>query len=337
MFDPIYGDSAPQSGGALSYLFQGQAAPAVATSAAGANNLPDWYTQYTRDLAGKAISAGANAEGQPVPQQSVAGFTPDQSQAFQQIRDNQGNWQNATGQALGQFGQAGGAAGRANAAVAGPSQNFTDNVSKYMSPYTSSVVNEIGRLGNQNFQENIMPQINASMIGSGQFGSTRNAEVLSNAGRDVQQNILGQQATALESGYGTAGTLFGQDANRAQQQQQTQASTALAGGALQNQTGQAMGALGQATQQMGLTDAQALQAAGQQQQQMQQTGLDTAYNNQVAMNNAPWTNLSNMSSLVRGVQLPSTQTAMNSGPLTRTYSQSPVSQLTSGTTGLFGR
>lgn len=322
--------------GALDYLFQGQAAPAVTTSAAGSSGLPDWYNQYTRDIAGQAMSAAQNAQNQPVPQQSVAGFTPDQLQAFQQVRNNQGSWSPYTGAAQGQFQQAGAAAGTANNAVAGPAQNFTDNVQKYMSPYTSSVVNEIARLGNQNFQENIMPQINASMIGSGQFGSTRNADVLGRAGRDVQQNITGQQASALEQGYSTAGNLFNQDANRTQQQQQMQASTALAGGALQNQTGQNMGALGQTVSQLGLSDAQAMQAIGQQQQQLNQLGYDTAYNNQVSLNNNPWTQLNNMSSLVRGVQLPTTQTAMNSGPLTRTYSQSPLSQLTSGISGMMG-
>lgn len=324
--------------GALDYLFEGQAAPAVQTSAVGANGLPEWYNQYTQGIAGKAVNAAQNAEGQPVPQQSVAGFTPDQTQAFQQVRDNQGNWKPMLGQAGQQYGQAGQAVGQANQAVAGPAQSWTDpgKVDQYMSPYTSKVVSEIARLGNQNFNENLMPGINANMIGSGQYGSTRNADALGRAARDTQQNILGQQATALEQGYGTAANIFGQDANRQQQQQQTQASTALAGGQLSNQTGQNMGALGAAYQQLGLGDAQALQATGQQQQQLNQMGLDTAYNNQVATNNAPWTNLDRMSSLVRGDQLPTTQTAMNSGPLTRTYQESPLSQLTSGAAGLFG-
>lgn len=324
--------------GALDYLFNGQADPAVQSSAVGANGLPEWYNQYTQGIAGKAINAAQNAESQPLPQQEVAGFTPDQTQAFQQIRDNQGNWKGNLEQAGSQYQQAGQAAGAANQAVAGPAKSWTDpgTQSQYMSPYTSSVVNEIARLGNQNFNENVMPAINANMIGAGQFGSTRNAQVLANAGRDVQQNISGQQATALEQGYGTAANIFGQDANRAQQQQQTQASTALAGGQLSNQTGQNMGALGAAYQQMGLTDAQALQASGQQQQQLNQLGLDTAYNNQVAANNQPWTNLNNMSSIVRGVQLPTTQTATNSGPLTRTYQDSPLTQLTTGAAGLFG-
>lgn len=324
--------------GALDSFFQPQPGAAVTTSAAQSTGMPDWYNQYTQGIAGLAMNAGENANSQPLPQQSIAGFTPDQTQAFGDIRTNQGAWRPGMADAAASYGAAAQAPGTANAAVAGPSKNFTDPgaAASYMSPYTSSVVSEIGRLGNQNFNENIMPAVNSSMIGSGQFGSTRNAEVLGRAARDNEQNIMGQQSTALQAGYGTAGNLFNQDANRAQQQQATQASTALAGGQLTHSVGQSQGALGQATSQMGLQDAQALQASGQQQQQMNQTGLDTSYNNTVAANNQPWTNLNNMSSVVRGVQLPTTQTAMNSGPLTRTYSPSPVSQLATGATNLAG-
>lgn len=330
--------------GVLDYLFQGSAAPAVTTSATSSSTVPDWYQQFTQGLATRAVSLGQNAEQQPIPQQSVAGFTPDQQQAFQMVRNNTGVWQPSfqqAGQAIGGAqGAATGAQQQANAAVAGQPAGWTSSYQQYMSPYTQSVVNEIARLGNQNFSENIMPQLTMSMLGAGQFGSTRNASALGQAARDVQQNITGQQASALESGYATAGNLFNQDANRAQQQQQLQANTALSGGQLAAQTGlqagQQLGALGQAYQQAGLTDAQAMQAIGQQQQQLNQVGLDTAYNNQVAQNNVDWTNLNNMSSIIRGVQLPQSQTATTTAPLTRTYQDAPLSQLFSGLSGLSG-
>lgn len=330
--------------GALDYLFQGSAMPAVTASTSSSAGLPDWYNQFTQGLATRAVSLGQNAEQQAIPQQNVAGFTPDQTQAFQMVRDNTGAWQPSfqqAGQAVqGAQGAATGAAQQANQAVAGQPANFTDQYQQYMSPYTSSVVNEIARLGNQNFNENVMPQINMAMLGSGQFGSTRNADVLGRAARDTQLGITGQQASALESGYATAGNLFNQDANRQQQQQQLQASTALQGGTLAAQTGlqagQQLGALGQAYQQAGLTDAQAMQAIGQQQQQLNQLGLDTNYNNLLAQNNWDWNNLNNMSSIVRGIQLPTNQTSSTTAPLTRTYSDAPLTSLLSGVSGLFG-
>lgn len=323
--------------GAFDYLTSGTAPAQATQTSTGSTNTPDWYNEYIKGIAGKGLELAGNAEGQPVPQQSIAGFTPDQQQAFQQVRNNQGSWQplmTQAGQSVqGAQGAAGAAGTAANAAVAGPSQNFTDpgTQQKYMSPYTSSVVNEIARLGNQNFNENIMPAINSSAIGSGQFGSERNADVLGRAGRDAQQNITGQQASALEAGYSTAGNLFNQDATRAQTQQQTQAQTALGAGQLAAttglQAGQQQGALAQTQAGLGLQDAQALQAVGQQQQQLNQVGLDTDFNNTVAGQQAGWNNLNNLSTIVRGASLPTSQTATTQGPLTRTQGASPLSTL----------
>ena len=326
--------------GALDYLTS-PTPPAYGTATtASASNVPDWYSDYIRGIAGKGLELAGNNQDAAIPQQSIAGFTPDQEAAFQQVRDNQGMWKPGLDQAgqsvQGAVGAAQQAGQQANAAVAGPAQNWTDpgTQQQYMSPYTSSVVNEIARLGNQNFNENIMPQINASMIGSGQFGSTRNATNLGNAARDTQQNIMGQQASALESGYTTAGNLFNQDANRNQQQQSMQGQTALAAGTLGAQTGlqagQQQGALAQTGAALGLQDAQALQGAGQQQQQLQQTGLDTDYNNLVAQQQYGWNNLNNLNSIIRGAQLPTSQTSMTNGPLSRTQGASPLAMVGSG-------
>lgn len=324
--------------GIFDWMLQGTANPLYSsgpTTTTASSSTPDWYNDYIKGIAGKGMELADRAQNQPVPQQSIAGFTPDQLQAFQQVRNNQGVWQPGMAAAVGlndqAVGQAAGAAGSANAAVAGPAADFRQNWQSYMSPYTQSVVAEIGRLGQQNFAEKIMPGVTSSMIGSGQFGSERNADVLGRAARDAAANITGQQAAALESGYAQAGTLFNADANRQQQQQQLQANTALAGGQLAAGTSmdasKNRGALTQAQHALGLSDAQQLQAIGQQQQQLNQAGLDTAYNNQVAQNNAGWSQLDNLNSIVRGAQLPTSQTSTNTGALTRTYGASPLQQL----------
>jgi|GEM_PF-6699209 len=142
------------------------------------------------------------------------------------------------------YGNALGAGRQANAAVAGPAQTWTNNWQQYMSPYTSAVVNEIGRLGNQNLMENIIPGVQDQFIGSGQFGSTRNADILGRSIRDAQADISGKQAAALESGYGTAAGIFGNDATRQQQQQQMRAQTALGAGQLASGVGINAGQLG---------------------------------------------------------------------------------------------
>jgi len=77
-------------------------------------------------------------------------------------------------------------------------------IASYMSPYTSGVVDEIGRLGSRNLVENVIPNINNTFIGSGQFGSDRNAKTIGNAIRDASRDIAGQQSAALQQGYGQA-------------------------------------------------------------------------------------------------------------------------------------
>lgn len=99
--------------------------------------------------------------------------------------------------------------------------------SSYMSPYTTGVIDRIAQLGQRNLQENLLPGINSTFTGAGQFGSTRNANFNNRALRDTQEAILGEQAKALEQGYSTAGNLFSSDAARALQSQQGTASNLL--------------------------------------------------------------------------------------------------------------
>lgn len=309
--------------GPLDYLFGGTPPPSVNATTASTNGLPDWYQEYLRGIAGRATNIAGVNQAAPLPEQSVAGFTPDQTDAFQQVRNNQGVWRPGVQQAQGVAGQIApqvqNLVGAAQTAVAGPAAKFTDNYSQYMSPYTQGVVDNISRLGNRNFTENLAPVVNSSMIGSGQFGSERNADVLARAARDTQADITGQQSQALQAGYNTAGTLFNNDANRTQQQQQMQGAAALGGaGAVSTGLGTAatqLGGLAQSSAALGLGDAQTLQATGQQQQQLNQAGFDTAYTNATAANNNDWTQLNNVNAAVRGLPMPSTQVGTSNAPL----------------------
>lgn len=426
----------------LSYLFQGNAPPAVNSTTVAQNGLPEWYQEYLRGIAAQGVNIAGQNSTNPIPQMSVADFSPEQLAAFQAVQQNRGAWQPAMQQAgnilAGQPGASSGLINQAQQAVAGPTPSgpenfsqytpfttaginelgtpgslpenfsayspfatagldelkapaaFPDRFSQYMSPYTMGVVNEISRLGTQNFSENIMPAVTSAMIGSGQFGSTRNADLLGRAARDTQRNITGAQSEALQAGYGMAGNLFNQDAAREQQQQQARASllqtgTGQAGqlfgqdaarlqqqqqaraGLLQTGAAQAgnlfnldatraqqqgqlqssaalqgaqIGAnagvatagaltnLGQNQSALGLADAQAIGAVGQQKQGLQQGMLDTAYTNQVNAQGYDWSQLNNLNSIVRGMQLPQTQTQVTNAPLSgSTYTNSPLAQV----------
>lgn len=353
-------------------ILQGTPTPASEQNLAASKDLPAWYQQYTANLGGQAAGLARNLNNQPLPMASVAGFNDAQKQAFGQVQAAQGaytpdlqaarrlNAQIApTSAMLNDYAQ--GAVGApaletgtsiqpwaqgAQDAASGNASEWTDNYQRYMSPYTSQVVDNIARLGKRNFEDNIMPGVNSAMIGSGQFGSTRNADILSRAGVNAANDITGQQSVALQAGYNSGAGIFAQDAARRQQQQQMQAQTALAGGnmmqgalsadanRIQNQgqlqaqtalsgSGAATSALNTAAQGMGAlthiaqgvqnTNTQSLLNIGNQQQALQQKGYDTALGNANLARTDPWTQLMNQQSVMQGVQLPSTATQSTSG------------------------
>lgn len=317
-------------------IFNGAPPQDVTGAISSVSGMPDWYQEYLRGIAGQgAAVAGQGFQQYPDPR--LAGFNTDQTNAFDLTRDQTGQYtpymQSAVDSAsqslptasafLGQGAQYG---QQATDATAGPAATWTGNWQQYMSPYTSSVVNEIGRLGNQNLQENILQPTMSSFVGSGGFGSDRNADMIGRNIRDAQSNISGLQAQALESGYSTAGNLFNQDATRQQQQQQLQANTNLGAGQLSNagaqigaaaadQSAARYGALGQLGQTLGYQDAGALGAIGGAQQGLQQQGYDLGYQNFQNQQNWNWNQLGNLSSLVRGLPMPNGQTSVTNQPL----------------------
>ncbi len=352
-------------------ILQGTPAAPVEQNQASSRDLPAWYQQYTANLGTQAAGLAQNLNQQPLPMGSVAGFNSAQQQAFNQVQAAQGTGTQdlqaarglnsliaPTSAMLVDYAQ--GAVGApametgssiqpwaqgAQDAASGSASEWTQNYQKYMSPYTSQVVDNIARLGKRNFEDNIMPGVNSAMIGSGQFGSTRNADILSRAGVNAANDITGQQSSALQAGYQSGAGIFAQDAARRQQQQQMQAQTALAGGNLMqgalsadagrvqqqgqiqaqtalsgsgaatsalNTAAQGTGALTQTAQGVQNTNTQSLLNVGNQQQALQQRGYDTALSNANLARTDPWAQLLNQQNIMQGVQLPYTQTNASS-------------------------
>lgn len=322
----------------------------TATSSATQQTLPDWYNSYIQGIAGTAANI-AQTPYQNYPGAQVADFTAPQQEAFQDVQNNQGNYQPdltaATNALNGVMPGVNSGLGTATAqgtaaenAVSGQPQQWTNPgvAQSYMSPYTSAVVNQIGNLGDQNIQNNILPQTQASFVGSGQFGSDRDATVLGQQVNLAQQAITGQQASALESGYTNAENEFNTQQGLNQAQSSLQANAALGTGSLDTTaaqvganaglyTGQALSGLGSLTQSLGYNDANALNQVGTQQQQLAQTGDTTAYNNFLNQQNWDWTQLGKVQSAVSGDQLPvGSTTATNQSSTAAT--PSPLQWLT---------
>jgi hypothetical protein len=172
------------------------------------------------------------AEGyQPYGGPRVADFNPDQQQAFDEARASAGAWTPMVGEAAQSLQQG--------------SQPFNEqSLTPFMNPYTKNVVDQIAQLGNENFNEKIMPGVMDTFTGSGQFGSTRNQDFAARAMRDNDRNILNAQGQALNTGYQQAMTNYGDQQNR------------LIG------AGTAMGGLASQTQAMTGRDVATLSATG---------------------------------------------------------------------------
>ena len=108
--------------------------------------------------------------------------------------------------------------GAAQRYIDAASETFPGAVDKYMNPYIKGVVEQIGDIGIRQLKEKYLPEIGQEFIGAGQFGvgpgSTRMGEFGARALRDVQSSILGEQAKALQAGYGQAADIYGKDLAR---------------------------------------------------------------------------------------------------------------------------
>ena len=99
--------------------------------------------------------------------------------------------------------------------LTGQSATYDPNkLQQFLSPYTKGVVDEIGRLGNQNFTQNILPQTMSAFTGAGTFGGRRSQQAATDAAREAQMSILGQQQGALQNAYNAAQGAYSDWANR---------------------------------------------------------------------------------------------------------------------------
>jgi hypothetical protein len=212
-------------------LMQGDPLPNITTTQNQVTSAPSWYTDYLSDLAKGTTAGVANAQ--------YAGTQPLQTQAFNQVQQNVGNYQpNLTA--------------ATNIATGVGQGDVTKRVGDFMNPYTTQVVDALGALGQRNIQQFLAPQATASAVGTGQFGSKRGAEVLGQAINTGLANTQAAQSQALQQGYTEA-------LRAAQAEQNTQLNAA-----------QQLGTLGQQTQAAGLADVNALSTLGGQQQTIAQ-------------------------------------------------------------------
>jgi hypothetical protein len=247
---------------------------------------PDWYTNLATSLSNTTQGALNRTAAQGVAaqdplQQQAYGATAAAANAYQPGLNN--------------------ATATANQAAQGI--NY-DQIQNYMDPYRNNVVNEMGRLANQNFQRNVLPGMAGQFVGTGALGGQRYANALGQSAADMQSNLTGQQYGALSKAYNDA-------VNAAKFQSE-----------LQNNAAITQGNLATAAQTAGLKGTEAMNTAGMRQQAYQQSLLDY-----------PLTNATNAANVLRGYAVPQSQTW--TGPKAGSYQMSPLQQIL-GIGGLLG-
>ena len=261
-------------------FLQGAPLPDIKTTETKTDTAPSYYTDHLAGLA----AAGQTAMGKS-PTQSVAGYDPMQNTGYGMLPGAATSYQPQLD--------------AAQATAAQAAQGITpERIQALMNPYTSNVVDEMGRLSQENVQRNLLPTMKAGFVGTGGLGGQRYANALGQSMSDIQAGLTGQQYGALSKGYSDA--LKG----------------ALDEAQLQNLAAGTQGKLAQQELEMGLTGAGALTKAGAERQAYQQSLLDQ-----------PLKTATSAAGLMRGYTVPGSQTSTFTGPKAGAYQTSGLQDI----------
>jgi hypothetical protein len=172
-------------------------------------------------------------------------------------------------------------------------QGMTDagQTQAFMSPYIQNVLDVNKQEATRDAQRNLLSQ-NLAAGRTGSYGASGNILAQAEAQRNYQTQLGKIQAAGMQSAF--------EDARKAQ----------IAKAAGLNQAGSTMGQLGTAQQASDIDRIKTQGAFGDLQRSVQQSQLDTQYNDLMAKLNFPLTQLETMNNLARGVPLTQTGQTM---------------------------
>jgi hypothetical protein len=320
-------------------FFEGSAPPTATTAQSSAATYPDWFNQYIQTTANRAASAGSMPYVAS-PFALSAGLSQDQlgaSAILRQASDGAGR-RYAIG--AGQIDRAAAmpsAVDAANPYLANATKTFTGaTVNDYLNPFNDAVTSRLATLAGRNLSENLLPKVNDTFIGSGQFGSSGNTEFTARALRDTQEGLLGQQANTLQDQFNKSAGIFNADAQRA-------LGAANTVGNLVNQDKFSTLAIGDASNRLGSTlfnnniqQAAGLASIGNTAQQNAQNALDRSNAEFAAQRTYPMQQaqfLANNAALLRPA---AGQQTVSTAPLGNQMAPSGASQTLGGLAGVAG-
>jgi hypothetical protein len=261
---------------------------------------PAYYTDYLSNLASSGTQAATGAQ--------YADANALQTGAFQGVEKAASAYEptlTSAGTTLESAVDATSPLSAASSYLTAAGKDPSQQVANYINPYTTSVLNQIGNLGQRNIMQNLAPQATSGAVGAGQFGSKRGAEVLGQTIQNANRDILSAQTASAEKAYQNAlDTAIKQNQINAQMGS-TAANAASQGQANLTQAGQAQGQLASTDQALALADINARATLGEQQRTI-------AQNKELF----PLSNLSTLSTILRGYNVPtSTRTTAEMSPL----------------------
>jgi hypothetical protein len=288
-----------------------------------ATQAPDYYTNYLSNIASAGTSqAGINpTTGQfdPTLGAQYVGPTDLQNTAFANVGNVANAYQptlNKAGDVLQSAYSATSPLSAANPYLSAAGANPAMEASQYMDPYTLSVANQMSNIGQRNIQQNLQPQATSAGVGTGQYGSQRGAQVLGQVTANAENDLNSQIGQMLDKAYQTNLNAAVQTNQLQGQLGSTAANAASAGQQNLTNLGNTAANLATTNQTLGLADINALSTLGGQQQTIKQ-------NQQLF----PLTNLSTLSGLLRGYNVPTTtKTTAEGSPLSAAASLASLYQ-----------
>ena len=233
--------------------------------------LPAWLEDITKEN----LSMATEVADRPLVQyggQRIAGFTPEQEQAFNIIQQGVGRtapaYEAAQGAALGS------AYYQPERVQAG--SFLTGDISGYMNPYIANVEQRAIEASGRSLEQ-ARNQIASNAAQARAFGGSRQGLAEGVAAAESARNIGDLSARLRSEGFDRAAALQSADYARALQAAQANQAAGLQGAATNISGATALGALTNQAQQGRQTEAALVENVGQQRQAMAQAALDEAY------------------------------------------------------------
>ena len=268
------------------------------------SNIPEYFQPYLERLfeRGEAITT---EPFQRYEGQRLAEVSPQQQAAYQGVEDMVGGYKPYIG--------------TADVLTAQASQQSTDPtaVASRMSPYQQSVI-DIQKREALRDANKLQQQIGTAATGAGSYGGSRQALQETELARQTGQRLADIQAVGSQQAY-----------QQAMNQLSADRAASLA-------AGQQFAGLGAQQQQLGLAGLGALETVGGSQQAQKQKALDIGYEDFARETTYPQQQVQEMSSLLRGFNLPvSTYTTSQTQQTPPTFGQQAAG-LGLGALGIYG-